>query len=706
MKKLIILSGIFAISNLLNAQQGHWCTTHSLTEEVLNANPERKAKFLEAERKRIELDQNSASASFKSSNSSSVLLTIPVVFHVVHQYGSENISRAQILDAVAILNRDFQKLNADTATVHPNFKPIIGNTQVEFKLATTDENGNCTDGITRIFDPVNTNLGAQPALAAGRTWNPTKYLNIYVVKAIASGAAGYTYKPGAWPAGNDNDAIVILHNYCGSIGTGTPGLSRALTHEVGHWLSLSHVWGSTNQPNVACGDDGITDTPVTKGWINCNVNGKSCPSDPAPVDNLENYMEYAYCQKMFTIGQATRMKNELLFNTGGGGRSNLYSAANLLATGVNVASPPICKPVADFNSPAFTVCANTPLSFTESSWKGLPTSYIWRLIGPTTYTDSGQVASFSPSVVGKYDVRLIVSNSAGTDSITRINVVDVKSDVAFYTFGNFSENFGPSFSYVNGWEAIDPDFDNGFLPYTGAGVGDNNCLALESVNAFGPNETDFLITPGINLTSMPATTKLVFYWAFAKHSAAASTDKLAMDMSLDCGIQWSQRLQRTGANFKSTNTLYPAYNFIPTSAQWKRDSFAIGPLTNFPNIDRVSFRFRFTNNANIQANPFYLDKISLEIPSGIDDVKKAIDLNIFPNPSKGQVKLSFNALSTGKLEIEVTNLLGQTQFNKAFNVNFGTQTLDLSKDKTFTPGIYFMKRNIGEIEITKKLVIE
>ena len=60
-----------------------------------------------------------------------------------------------------------------------------------------------------------------------------KYLNIYVVKAIArGGAAAYTFLPGTAPP--VMDAIVSLDDYVGKIGTSSPGRSRTLTHEVGH----------------------------------------------------------------------------------------------------------------------------------------------------------------------------------------------------------------------------------------------------------------------------------------------------------------------------------------------------------------------------------------------------------------------------------------------------------------------------------------
>ena len=59
------------------------------------------------------------------------ILENPVVFHVLHNQGIENISDEQIINAVAILNRDYRKQNADTATVHPDFLGLPFDSEIE-----------------------------------------------------------------------------------------------------------------------------------------------------------------------------------------------------------------------------------------------------------------------------------------------------------------------------------------------------------------------------------------------------------------------------------------------------------------------------------------------------------------------------------------------------------------------------------------------
>ena len=121
------------------------------------------------------------------------IYTIPVVFHVLHFGGVENISDEQILNELFILNRDYRKQNADTANVHPDFQGMPADIEV----------GQCFSGITRTFSPMSfqgADGGAQvDAIVAGNNvyngqWAGNKYLNIFICGDIG-GAAGYTYKP-------------------------------------------------------------------------------------------------------------------------------------------------------------------------------------------------------------------------------------------------------------------------------------------------------------------------------------------------------------------------------------------------------------------------------------------------------------------------------------------------------------------------------
>ena len=100
---------LLAIGLLLNAflvAQNESSCGFMFAQEVARKN------FPDYDKKLKEIEGfNADHSAFKQS---AVTLTIPVVFHVLHQNGSENISDAQIQSAMAILNRDFRKLNSDT----------------------------------------------------------------------------------------------------------------------------------------------------------------------------------------------------------------------------------------------------------------------------------------------------------------------------------------------------------------------------------------------------------------------------------------------------------------------------------------------------------------------------------------------------------------------------------------------------------------
>ena len=263
MKKLILFftfvsSAIISFGQLPELKS---CGHTAVTRELWAKNPQLKADY---ENMILNLLKNSK----KEVHNKAAVYTIPIVFHIIHEYGSENITDAQVYDQLEILNNDFNKLNADTSLVIDAFKPLIADVQIQFKLPAYDYKGDCTNGIEHIYSH-ETNSGDD--FSKLHQWDRNKYLNIWVVNSMRDGVAGYAYYPS--DIGTDNyfaDGIIILNDYIGSIGTSNPYSSRALTHEIGHYLGLAHTWGSTNDPEVGCGDDGVGDTPMTAGHNTCS----------------------------------------------------------------------------------------------------------------------------------------------------------------------------------------------------------------------------------------------------------------------------------------------------------------------------------------------------------------------------------------------------------------------------------------------------
>ncbi|MCW3127353.1 MAG: hypothetical protein JWO03_3011 [Bacteroidetes bacterium] len=246
--------------------------------------------------------------------------TIPVVFHVLHQGGPENISDTLINKTLEWVNYDYNRQNVDTMAVDSAFKNNIADMQIAFCLAHTDPNGSPTMGIDRIFTPL-TDYGDSDAVKINQ-WPNEKYLNIWIVKNMgASSALGTATMPAAAAVDPSLDGLVTHYSLYNSPGSAFG--SRGVTYFIGKYLNLYPTGGY-----AACGDDSVADTPPTAVVSGCNTSQSSC--NPGVIENVQNFMSWSSCHMMFTNGQKQRVYETL--DTANGGRKNLSKPANLAVT--------------------------------------------------------------------------------------------------------------------------------------------------------------------------------------------------------------------------------------------------------------------------------------------------------------------------------------------------------------------------------------
>ncbi|HEY9611633.1 zinc metalloprotease [Allocoleopsis sp.] len=239
------------------------------------------------------------------------ITVIPVVVHVVYNTPEQNVSEEQIRSQIDVLNRDFRKQNSDIASIPAAFQPLAADARIEFVLATTDPNGNPTNGITRTATTAtgfaDDDRVKSAATGGANPWPSDRYLNIWVCQ-MSGGLLGYAQFPGG-PAATDG--VVITHTGFGTIGTAAApfNLGRTTTHEIGHWLNLRHIWGDDG--NGCNGSDFVNDTPNQAGP---NFGKPSFPrvtcSNGPNGDLFMNYMDYTddAAMFMFTAGQVVRMQ--------------------------------------------------------------------------------------------------------------------------------------------------------------------------------------------------------------------------------------------------------------------------------------------------------------------------------------------------------------------------------------------------------------
>ena len=396
--KKIFLFLLLALPVFAFAQRN--CGTMEHYERAVQENPSYELNQIEIENFTNE---------FLSHNSGldRAVVTIPVVVHVVYNTTAENISDAQILTQIDVLNKDFAKMNADAANTPSVF--TAANTDIQFCLATVDPTGAATSGITRTSTTTtafSTNDAMKNNATGGKSaWDASKYLNLWVCD-ISGGILGYAQFPGGSAA---TDGVVIDYQYFGTIGTSTApyNLGRTATHEVGHWLNLRHIWG-----DATCGTDQVADTPTH------NTANYGCPTYPhlstcagTPVEMTMNYMDYTddACMYMFSAGQASRM--QALFATGGA-RTGLLSS-----NGCGTPVPVLCGVPASLTSSAITT-TNAVVSWGAVSGA---TSYTlqYKLSTATTWTTVSGLTTTSYSLTGlasiaTYNYQVSATCPAGT----------------------------------------------------------------------------------------------------------------------------------------------------------------------------------------------------------------------------------------------------------------------------------------------------
>ncbi|MCB9203659.1 MAG: T9SS type A sorting domain-containing protein [Flavobacteriales bacterium] len=685
MKRLIPLLILFSIST--QAQELLHCGADEMRIQTLQANPKIAEAVIERDAQLEAFTREYAEATLRehfdrlSVTPQGMLrggqvYTIPVVYHVIHKYGNENISEEQLMDGLRILNETFRKTREDTAEIHEDFKPIHADCEIEFKLATKDPEGNCHSGINRIASSL-TNSGDHRVKELIH-WDPTMYLNVYVVS-NAAGLAGHC----VWPADADTipewDGIVIGHSYVGTIGTSDLTRSVAFAHECGHYLNLHHIWGGNNVPNFYylpvgqqsnCGEDDLVgDTPNTIGWSNCNLNAASCGN---VRDNVQNAMDYTYCNIMFTEGQKTRM--HACLNSSIAGRNNLWSPANLAATGV-MPSAGFCA--ADFTADNTFICnpSGGAVNFSNTSFHGEIDSVHWTLPGgdsPFSVIENPTVVYYQP---GSFNVSLTAYSNGQSQSVTKSNYITVLSDSAWsFPFMEwFGENtsldgsrwFGRSLESEENWQITDQAYystDHSLLM-------DNWNNPLLSVNE--------LYSPPIDLSAV-SSTRLAFKYAYSGVETPSNSTKLQLQVSNNCETNWTTRLTISGSSLLSE----PIQNepFLPNINEWVQESINL-PSTYL--VDGFRFRFVFTSEGN---DRLFLDDVNVDVTAGTAEDELGA-FSIYPNPATHQLTIALADRPTEQNFLELMDSQGRLLVSKSLN-GADTFRFDIS---AFSAGVYLIR---------------
>ena len=243
----ILLLAIFV--SQANAQRV--CGDQAYMQHLLSSNPSAAQSINNAERQMKNATAPNRPSGAERDTATNELINIPVVIHVLYNNATQNISDAQILSQLEVLNNDFSNKNADRVNTPLAFTSFVADSRIKFCLAQLDPQNRRTTGIIRKNTSISL-FAADDAMKSnergGSTgWDSKKYLNIWVCT-LEGRSLGYATPPGS---PTELDGVVIAYDVFGTTAnTRAPfNKGRTATHEVGHWLGLKHLWGVSSTPS-------------------------------------------------------------------------------------------------------------------------------------------------------------------------------------------------------------------------------------------------------------------------------------------------------------------------------------------------------------------------------------------------------------------------------------------------------------------------
>ncbi|MDX2360644.1 MAG: M43 family zinc metalloprotease [Crocinitomicaceae bacterium] len=672
-----------------------------------------------------------------------VVLKIPIVFHILHDGGESNISREQVLDGLRILNEDYRMLNPGISDVSPEFAGLQADIEVEFVLATIAPNGECFTGITRTYDPVASNDGNENQVLAIRQgndvyngdWPGDMYLNVFVVGTLSDPGSqlitlGYTTYP-AWGGTTMSNGFHVIHQCIGSIGTGGIYDLATSTHEIGHWLDLPHTWGGTNTPgcdgtttdpsdpcyqtNNCNSDDGVDDTPSCIGIQGgpCNHSSiatplNSCNNDNAywggydMPDNIDNYMDYAHCSRMFTQGQADVMRDALTSSVGG--RNNLWTQTNLDATGAN-GTVIFCK--AEFSADVKRICVGDQVQFSDLSYN-VVSGWTWTFDGGSPAISTDQNPAVIYNTPGLYTVTLNASDGSLVDDEVKTAYIRVLPAGAQLPIVEGFENISTLTNIVE-WEVSNGEIDifssggNMFELETSFGRTGNQCVRLLNNGEEDGNVDELLANP-VDLSGISGSMTLSFRYAYKRRNSN-DNDWLRVLVTDDCGDSWLPRKTLHGFQL-STETQTSA--FVPSSI----DDWTTIHMTNITSsfwVDNFGYKFGFEAGGG---NNIYLDDINIYAGSPSDDIVVGLNdgseiggLNVYPNPVEDELNVQFSVASAQKAVISIQDVSGKSVQQHLVQANEGSNMVFMDTKK-LASGMYFLNIQLGNSQRTIQFVVK
>ena len=635
---------------------------------------------------------------------------IPVVVHIIHNGEpvgiGTNISDEQVFSQIRVLNEDFKRMNSDANQTPAVFLPVAGSLDIEFVLARQSPDGLPTNGIVRKQGSKSGYVFEDEVLLKSESIWPTEdYLNIWVCRMIDD-IIGYAQFPVSDLQGLEEyqneiastDGVVIAHDAFGSIEDGNFNLisrfnrGRTLTHEVGHYFGLRHIWGDDSNCNTTT--DYVADTPKQ----NNDTNG--CPTHPqlscSNTKMFQNFMDYSndVCMNLFTAGQVDRM--EIILNDDAvPRRKSLLSSVGLISPpgGLqNVALREIISPwpVACATENVLTIrfqnLGSDPLSFFQLSYQlnGGTTTNTQQLFSPVPTFGYGEISIPLSVSEGTYDLSVALNQPNGEEDSNPVDNTLTKS----FVIDNITDQM-PTRERFEGlfnekWTAINPEDGDNWSKTT---TFYNQSLVFQSLDFTQPTSA-WLVSPELDFSNLTEA-NLRFDWSLRNSTNNEVTGEILY--STDCGLSYSPLIEAFA--FQGTTNA----NGVITAENWDSQVINLNNLAN-----EASVRLAITTSAYL-SNPLYLDNIELYAGQASPKIPLTELVAIYPG-QQGELNLTFNVENRQTVVFSIYDLTGKTIVkNVAVNTLNQTYTYPLYDVNT---GIYVVHIKADNQYYSQKVFIE
>ncbi|MCD4746284.1 MAG: PKD domain-containing protein, partial [Bacteroidales bacterium] len=328
-------------------------------------------------------------------------------------------------------------------------------------------------------------------------------------------------------------------------------------------------------------------------------------------------------------------------------------------------------PVADFDVDETNACVGTTFLFTDLSLN-TPNQWQWSFIPNTvTFVNSTNANSQNPEVQFNeakiYSVTLTVTNSNGSNSITKSNLIN-SGGLAL----PFVETFEVA-TFKDYWTIENPDGNitwDGYYKLSG-NLPSRKSAWMNFYEYTSTGQRDRLITPLLNFTGHTSV-NFQFTHAYAIYNSSRK-DSVIIYISTDCGISW-ERIFEAGEDFATHAPT--TSDFVPSSAG---DWCGVGYGDDCHNLDLSPW----AGNANV--------KIMFESYNGHGNMMYIDDIVIYDNDVLADFTADVTIISPGE-SVNFTDLSTGTVNSWEWIFNGGTpltsNAINPSNIIYEIPGIY------------------